>query len=68
MVRKKITLIGSSEENWEDASDKAVAEAMETLHDVEWIEVVEQTAHVGDDGVDLYHTEIEVAFSVKRES
>lgn len=67
MVRKKITLIGSSEESWEDAAQRAVDEAMETLHAVEWIEVVEQTAHVGNDGVDLYHTEIEVAFRVKRE-
>lgn len=68
MVRKKITLIGSSGESWEDAADSAVEDAMETLHDVEWIEVVEQTAHVGEDGVDVYHTEVEVAFSVKRES
>ncbi|MBS1262885.1 MAG: Dodecin [Methanonatronarchaeales archaeon] len=68
MVRKKITLIGSSPESWEDATQVAIEEAMETLHDIEWIEVVEQTAHVGDSGVDLYHTEIEVAFTVKRQA
>lgn len=67
MVRKKIILLGTSPESWEDAAKRAVDEAMETLHDVEWIEVVEQTAHVGSDGIDRYHSEIEVAFTVKRE-
>lgn len=66
MVIKKISLIGNSEDSWEDAAENAIGRAMKTIEDIEWVEVVGNTAHVGDGGIDLYRTEVEVAFHVRK--
>jgi flavin-binding protein dodecin len=65
MVYKKITLIGRSEEGFDEATQDAIDRAEETLDNVAWVEVVEE-------GVDLvgaenaeYQSEVEVAFELE---
>jgi len=68
MVYKKISLVGTSEESFENAVDDAVDRAEETLENVSWAEVVEQ--RVGIEGHDRrqYQAEVEVAFGLDEEA
>lgn len=67
MVYKKVDLIGTSTESFDDAVDDALDRAEETLDDVSWAEVVEQ--RVGVEGADgrEYQVEVEVAFGLHEE-
>ncbi|GGN14937.1 dodecin [Halarchaeum nitratireducens] len=64
MVYKKIDLVGTSTESFDDAVDDALDRAEETLDNVSWAEVVEQ--RVGIEGHDdrQYQVEVEVAFGL----
>jgi len=64
MVYKKIDLVGTSTESFDDAVDDALNRAEETLDNVSWAEVVEQ--RVGIEGRDgrQYQVEVEVAFGL----
>ncbi len=66
MVFKKITLIGASEESFDDAVDDAIERAESTLDNVMWVEVAEL-------GVEIargreYQAEVEVAFELAESS
>ncbi|PSQ45940.1 dodecin [Halobacteriales archaeon SW_7_68_16] len=67
MVFKKITLIGTSTESFDDAATDALARAQDTLENVHWMEVEELGVEVG--GVDEpeYQAEVEVAFELADE-
>jgi flavin-binding protein dodecin len=62
---KVIELIGTSDKNWENAANNAVAEAHETLKGITGLEVVAQTAKVEGGKVIEYRTTVKVAFLVK---
>jgi flavin-binding protein dodecin len=65
MVFKKITLIGTSPESFEQATENAVDRAEATLDNVHWVEVVEQGVEIaGADGRE-YQAEVEVAFELE---
>ncbi|MFB6189099.1 MAG: dodecin [Halapricum sp.] len=64
MVFKKITLIGSSTESFDDAVDDAVDRAEETLDNVHWIEVQEMGVEVASVEGREYQAEVEVAFEL----
>ncbi len=64
MVFKKITLIGTSSEGFEEATEDAIDRAEETLENLYWVEVVEQGVNVGGDDRE-YQTEVEVAFELE---
>ena len=63
MVFKKITLIGTSEESFEDATDDAIQRAEDTLDEVRWVEVESQGVELAG-GQHEYQTEVEVAFEL----
>jgi hypothetical protein len=62
MVYKKITLIGSSSESFDDAVDNAVDRAEETLENVHWVEVESQGVEVASVEGREYQATVEVAF------
>jgi flavin-binding protein dodecin len=64
MVHKKITLIGSSDESFEDATDDAIERAEGTLNNVKWVEVEEFGVQLAG-GKREYQAEVEVAFELE---
>ena len=65
MVFKKITLIGTSTESFDDAADDAIDRAEDTLENLYWIEVDELGVELA--GVDerQYQAEVTVAFELE---
>lgn len=65
MVFKKITLIGTSPDSFDDAVDDAVGRAETTLNNLKWAEVEEMGVEIaGVDGRE-YQAEVEVAFELE---
>jgi flavin-binding protein dodecin len=65
MVFKKITLIGTSGQDFENAVDDAIKRAEMTLDNVQWVEIVEQSVQIEGVNDREYQVEAEVAFEVK---
>ncbi|GAB6880520.1 dodecin [Halorubrum gandharaense] len=65
MVFKKITLIGTSEESFDDAADDAIDRAEDTLENVYWAEVEEFGVEVKNAPERQYQAEVEVAFELE---
>ena len=65
MVFKKITLIGSSTESFDDAVDDAVNRAEATLENVHWVEVEEMGVEIATADEREYQAEVEVAFQLE---
>lgn len=65
-VIKTIDLVGVSTVSWQDAAEKALAEATRTLRDIEGFDVLEHSAVVDGDHVGEYHTHIRIRFRIAR--
>jgi flavin-binding protein dodecin len=65
MVFKKITLIGTSPESFEEAIENAVDRAEATLDNVYWVDVVEQGVEIASAESREYQAEVEVAFKLE---
>ncbi|MEF8782261.1 MAG: dodecin [Haloarculaceae archaeon] len=65
MVFKKITLIGTSTESFEDAIENAIDRAEATLENVYWVDVVEQGVEIASAEGREYQAEVEVAFELE---
>jgi flavin-binding protein dodecin len=65
MVFKKITLIGTSTESFEDAIENAIDRAEATLDNVYWVDVVEQGVEIASVEDREYQAEVEVAFELE---
>jgi flavin-binding protein dodecin len=64
MVFKKITLIGTSEESFDEAVDDACDRAESTLDNVYWVEVEEMGVEIASAPDRQYQAEVEVAFEL----
>ena len=64
MVYKKITMIGTSEEGFEAATDAAIDRAEETLDDVKWATTRNLGVELADSGEREYQSEVEIAFEL----
>jgi len=64
MVFKKIELIGTSPDSFEDAVDDAIDRAEATLNDVKWVEVDELGVELASVEGREYQAEVEVAFEL----
>ena len=65
MVFKKITLIGSSDEGFEAATDDAINRAEDTLDNVMWITVDELSVELASVEGREYQAEVTVAFELE---
>jgi flavin-binding protein dodecin len=65
MVFKKITLIGTSSNSFEEAVENAVDRAESTLDNVYWVDVVEQGVEIASVEGREYQAEVEVAFELE---
>ena len=64
-VVKIIEVIGISEESFEDAIQRGVAKASESVKGITGVEVQNMTARVKDGQVTQYHANMKLAFAVK---
>ncbi len=64
-VVKIIEVIGISEESFEDAIQRGVAKASESVKGITGVEVQNMTARVKDGHVTQYHANMKLAFAVK---
>lgn len=62
---KTIELVGNSTESWEDAAQRALADADETIENISGIEVVSQTANVENGQIERYKSTIHIAFELQ---
>ena len=65
MVHKKVTLIGTSTESFDDAADDAIDRAEATLENVHWIEVQELGVEIATADDREYQAEVDVAFELE---
>jgi flavin-binding protein dodecin len=65
MVFKKITLIGTSEESFDAATENAIDRAEETIDNVKWVEVDTLGVEVASVEGRQYQAEVTVAFELE---
>ncbi len=65
MVFKKVRLIGTSSESFDDATQDALDRAERTLENVMWMEVEEMGVEVASTDQPEYQTEVTVAFELE---
>jgi flavin-binding protein dodecin len=64
-VYKLLELTGSSPVGIEDAVQKAIAKASQTVRNMHWFEVVETRGHVADGKVAHWQVTIKVGFTLE---
>ena len=63
-VYKVIELTGSSEKSAEDAIQRAVTRASETVRNLRWFEVVQTRGYIKDGRIDHYQVTLKVGFTL----
>lgn len=61
-VYKVIEIVGSSAKSSDDAIQQAIAKASETLHNLDWFEVVEARGHIINGKVAHYQVKLKIGF------
>ena len=61
-VYKVIEVVGSSAKGTDDALEKAIAKAAESLHNLDWIEVAETRGHINDGKIAHYQVKVKIGF------
>lgn len=64
-VYKKLEIVGSSETSIEDAVQKAISKAGETVKHIEWFEIGEVRGHVEDAKVRHYQVVVKIGFRIE---
>lgn len=63
-IKKHIRLTGCSNISWKDAIVKAIDEVSKTIHNLEKVSVLEQTATIQDNKITEYFVLLEINFSI----
>lgn len=63
-VYKKIEITGSSADSIEDAIDRAVEIASESVQNMRWFEVVETRGYIEDGAVAYYQVTMKIGFTI----
>ncbi|AKA35568.1 MAG: dodecin domain-containing protein [Muricauda sp.] len=64
-VLKVIEVLANSDESWEDAAKKAVAQAAKSVKNIRSVYINEQSATVKDGKIDNYRVNVKITFEVK---
>lgn len=63
-VYKTIELVGSSSQSMEDAVQKAIAKASETLRNLRWFEVLDTRGHIEGGRVAHWQVSLKLGFTL----
>lgn len=63
-VMKVVELLSESEVSWEDAAQKAVAKAAQSIKNIRSVYVKEQSATVKDNKIHMYRVNVQLTFEV----
>ncbi len=66
-IYKTIELVGSSSRGVEDAVQKAVAKAAETVRNLRWFQVVDTRGHIEDGRVAHWQVSLKIGFTLEGE-
>lgn len=61
-VYKIIEIVGSSTQSSDDAIEQAIAKANQSLHHLDWFEVVETRGHIVNGKVGHYQVKLKIGF------
>jgi dodecin len=64
-VYKTIQLTGSSKTGMQDAIERAVAKASETIRHLRWFEVVETRGYIEDGNVAYWQVTVKIGFTLE---
>jgi len=64
-THKKVEVVGTSSKSFSEAADNAIRKASETLHNLEWFEVVAQSGRIKDGKVEQYQVTMKIGFRLK---
>jgi dodecin len=64
-VYKTIELVGSSSRGMEDAVQKAIAKAAETVRNLRWFEVVDTRGHIEEGRVAHWQVTLKLGFTLE---
>ncbi|APA64846.1 MAG: dodecin family protein [Maribacter dokdonensis] len=64
-VLKVIEILANSDNGWEDAAKKAVAEASKSVKNIKSVYINEQSATVEDGKIKNYRVNVKITFEVK---
>ena len=63
-IKKHIRVTGCSNVSWKDAIVKTVDDVSKTIHNLEKVTVLEQTANIQDNKITEYFVLLEINFSI----
>ena len=63
-IKKHIRLTGCSNVSWKDAIVKAIEDVSKTIHNLEKVSVLEQTACIQDNKITEYFVDLDLSFTV----
>ncbi|NOX55218.1 MAG: dodecin family protein [Planctomycetes bacterium] len=66
-VYKKIEIVGTSPNSFDEATANAVAKAAETVRNLSWFEVVELRGSIADGKVKQYQATVRIGFRLEEE-
>ena len=66
-IYKTIELVGSSRQSVEDAVQKAVAKAAETVRNLRWLQVLDTRGHIEDGRVAHWQVTVKIGFTLEGE-
>ena len=61
-VYKMIEVVGSSKKGTDDAIERAIAKAGESLHNLDWFEVLETRGQIDDSKIAHYQVKVKIGF------
>jgi dodecin len=66
-IYKTIELVGSSTKSMEDAVQKAIAKAAETVRNLRWFEIIDTRGHIEQGRVAHWQVALKIGFTIENE-
>ncbi|HID48459.1 MAG TPA: hypothetical protein EYP40_02410 [Chromatiales bacterium] len=64
-IYKMIELVGSSPNSTDEAIENAIARAAESLHNLDWFEVIETRGHIVEGRIAHYQVKLKIGFRLE---
>jgi flavin-binding protein dodecin len=63
-IYKKIEIVGSSPDSFQQAVENAISKASETLRNMRWFEVVETRGYLAEDKIAYWQVTVKIGFTL----